>query len=151
MNNINVIQNWWNKGNITSAINALNMMNDTSIVMDVLNNTFAENLKVDLLNYENISQIINHSINLTNSRYESHIKAGLKTVLNILKHWEKNLIQIKTIPVGGGVDLAREERLKKVDACIDSFQNYYKSKGFEKALKRGDDVQEIAKLAQNHL
>lgn len=40
---IKVIQNWWTKGNLTSAINALNMMNDTSIVMDVINNTFAEN------------------------------------------------------------------------------------------------------------
>lgn len=30
-------------------------MNDTSIVMDVLNNTFAENLKIDSLNYENIA------------------------------------------------------------------------------------------------
>lgn len=31
------------------------MMNDTSIVMDVINNTFAENQKVDMLNYENIA------------------------------------------------------------------------------------------------
>ena len=43
MSSIKVILNWWNKGNITSAINALNMMNDMSVVMDVLNNTFAEN------------------------------------------------------------------------------------------------------------
>ena len=43
MSSIKVILNWWNKGNITSALNALSMMNDTSIVMDVLNNTFAEN------------------------------------------------------------------------------------------------------------
>lgn len=61
------------------------MMNDTSIVMDVLNNTFAENLKVDVLNYENIAQIIPHTINLVNSRYETHILAGLKTAVNILK------------------------------------------------------------------
>ena len=30
-------------------------MNDASIVMDVLNNTFAENQRVDSLNYENIA------------------------------------------------------------------------------------------------
>jgi hypothetical protein len=29
------------------------------------------------------------------------------------------MILIKTVPVSGGVDLAREERLKKVDACTD--------------------------------
>ncbi len=43
MQSIKVILNWWNKGNITSAINALNMMSDSSIIMDVLNNTFADN------------------------------------------------------------------------------------------------------------
>lgn len=43
ISNIKVVQNWWNKNSITSALNALSMMNDTSIVMDVLNNTFAEN------------------------------------------------------------------------------------------------------------
>ena len=63
------------------------MMNDTSIVMDVLNNTFAENEKIDTLNYENIALIIPHSITLVNSKYETHILAGLKTALNILKAW----------------------------------------------------------------
>lgn len=43
MSSIKVILNWWNKGNVTSAINALNMMNDNSVIMDVLNNTFADN------------------------------------------------------------------------------------------------------------
>lgn len=55
MGSIKVILNWWNKGNVTSAINALNMMNDMSVVMDVLNNTFAENQRIDMLNYENIA------------------------------------------------------------------------------------------------
>jgi hypothetical protein len=40
------------------------------------------------------------------------------------------MIKIKTIAVGGGVDLAREERIKKVDQCIDHFMGLYKSKGF---------------------
>ena len=55
MSSIKVILNWWNKGNVTSAISALNMMNDMSVVMDVLNNTFAENQRIDMLNYENIA------------------------------------------------------------------------------------------------
>lgn len=61
------------------------------------------------------------------------------------------MIQIKTVPVGGGVDLAREERIKKVDICIESLLNFSKTKGLEKALNRGDDVQEIAKQTDNHL
>jgi con80 domain of Katanin len=61
------------------------MMNDQSIVMDVLNNTFSENQKVEALNYENIAQILPHAISLVNSKYETHILAGLKTTLNIVK------------------------------------------------------------------
>lgn len=151
INSIKVIQSWWGKGNITSAINALNMMNDTSIVMDVLNNTFADNQKVDALNYENIAQIIPHAMNLANSKYETHILAGLKCTLNILKHFGQQMIQIKTVPVSGGVDLAREERLNKVDACIEHFINFFKCKGFQKSMKRSGEVQEVAMLLHNHL
>eukprot|EP00347_Sterkiella_histriomuscorum_P009360 403341515 len=150
-NQVNIIQNWWTKGNITSAINALNMMNDTSTVMDVVNNTFAENQKVDILNYENISTITTHCVTLVNSKYETHILAGLKAILNILKHWAPQMIQIKTVPVGSGVDLAREERLKKVDTCIENFKNFYKCKGFQKSLQREGEVQEIGKMVNNHL
>lgn len=92
ISSIKVIQNWWSKNNIASAINALNMMNDQSIVMDVLNNTFAENQKIEALSYDNISQILPHAISLVNSKYETHILAGLKTCLNILKHWGTPMI-----------------------------------------------------------
>lgn len=55
------------------------------------------------------------------------------------------------MPVSSGVDLAREERLKKVDTCIEHFMNFYKSKGFQKSLKREGEVQEIGMLVHNHL
>jgi hypothetical protein len=55
LSNIKVVQNYWVKGSITSALNALSMMNDPSMVMDLLNSTFAENSRIDNLNYENIA------------------------------------------------------------------------------------------------
>lgn len=130
MGSIKVILNWWNKGNITSAINALNMMNDQSVVMDVLNNTFAEGQKIDMLNFGDVANILHHANSLINSKYESHIMAGLKTTINIMKSFGQQMIQIKTVPVGGGVDLAREERIKKCDVCIENLHSIYKSKGF---------------------
>jgi hypothetical protein len=53
--------------------------------------------------------------------------------------------------VSGGVDLAREERIKKCDACIEQFHNLLKSKGFQKALKRKGEVSDIAMTLHNHL
>lgn len=92
MKSINVILNWWNKGNFTSAINAFNMINDVSVVMDVINHTFAENQKIDMLNYENIAQVLPHTTQLVNSKYETHILAGLKATQNILKIWGPQII-----------------------------------------------------------
>ena len=54
ISSIKVILSWWSKGNITSAINALGMMNDISIVTDVINATFANNIKIELLTYDNL-------------------------------------------------------------------------------------------------
>ena len=38
-----------------------------------------------MLNYENIAAIIPHTTSLVNSKYETHILAGLKATHNILK------------------------------------------------------------------
>lgn len=84
---VKVIMNWWNKGNITSAINALSMQGDLSVAMDVLNATFAKNQRLDLLNYDNIAAIMPHATNLVNSKYETHILTGLRTTLHILRQF----------------------------------------------------------------
>lgn len=87
--------------------------------MDVLSATFAKNQRLDLLNYDNIAAIMPHATTLVNSKYETHILTGLRTALHILKQYADPMIAIKTTPVGRGVDLAREERLSKVDNCVE--------------------------------
>jgi len=83
---------YWKSGNVASAINALNMMNDLSVTMDVINSTFAKGFKVQMLNMENVAQLIPHCMKLTNSKYETHILAGLKATLNILNFHKNALI-----------------------------------------------------------
>ena len=63
------------------------MMNDICVVNDVLNNTFVKNLRIETLNYENVTQILPHTMQLVNSKYETHILSGLKSTLNILSHF----------------------------------------------------------------
>jgi len=89
-----------------------------------------------LLNYDNIAYLVPVATNLVNSKYETHILTGLFTILNILKQFGEPMIQIKTVPVGRGVDLAREQRIEKVDACIDALFKFSESKGFQKARTR---------------
>ena len=120
------------------------MQNDLSVAMDVLNSTFAKNQRLDLLNYDNIAAILPHATALVNSRYESHILTGLKTAYHILKQFGETMVQIKTIPVARGVDLAREERIGKVDNCIEQFFKFNQSKGYQKAQTRAGEVAEEA-------
>ena len=68
------------------------MINDVCVVMDVLNNTFAKNIRVEMLNYENVTQLLPHTMQLVNSKYETHIMAGLKSTQNILNHFAPQII-----------------------------------------------------------
>lgn len=105
-----------------------------------------------MLNYENIANVIPHTINLVNSKYETHILTGLKSILNILREFSPKLIQLKTMPLGREVDLAREDRLRKADHCIEQFQKFSNCKGYQKALNRqGEEVQETASLVKNQI
>lgn len=60
---------------------------------------------------------------------------GLNSALHLLRHFGQGMIELKVAPVNPReVDLAREERIRKADECINQFQRFSKCKGFYKAL-----------------
>lgn len=134
-----------------SALNALSMMKDSSITMDLLNSTFAKNKRIEMLNFEKVKQLMPHIQDLIDSKYETHMKAGLKSALNVLNAFQNQIIQIKQTSVHGGIDLAREERIGKCDEVIECYFQLSKSKSFLKAMKREGEVSEIANTLNRHL
>lgn len=44
----------------------------------------------------------------------------------------------------GGVDIAREERIKKAEVCVELMWTLFKSNGLMKALNRKGEVGEVA-------
>ena len=68
-----------------AALNSLAMIKDPAVTMDLLNSTFAKNKRLDMLNYQKISQLMPFVQDMLDSKYETHNKAGLKTALNVLK------------------------------------------------------------------
>ena len=68
-----------------AALNALAMIKDPAVTMDLLNSTFAKNKRLDMLNYQKISQLMPFVQDMLDSKYETHNKAGLKTAYNVLK------------------------------------------------------------------
>ena len=131
---------------MSTAINSLNMQNDLSLSMDVLSFTLAQNKRVSSLVIENVTSVMPQIIALTNSKYETHLLAGLMSALNLLRNFSQGMIELKTAPVQRSVDLAREDRLRKTDECINQFERFSKCKGFSKALggQRSEKVKQIA-------
>ena len=115
---VKAIVSWWNKGQVGTAINSLNMQNDLSLSMDVLSFTLAQNTRVNSLVLDNVTAVMPQIIALTNSKYETHLMAGLMSALNLLRHFAQGMIDLKTAPVQRSVDLAREDRERKADECI---------------------------------
>ena len=136
-----------------AALNALAMIKDSTVTMDILNSTFAKNKRMDMLNYQRISQLMPFVQDMLDSKYETHNKCGLKTALNVLKAYNNQIIQIKQSSAMGGVDLAREDRLAKVEAVIEAYWELSKSKSFLKSLQRQGEVKDLAlelhKVMQN--
>lgn len=81
---ITVILNYWNKGDVTSALSAISMMSDLSVVMDVFSATFAEGLCIEYLTLEHVVSILPLALSLISSKYDPYIQTGIKTVQGML-------------------------------------------------------------------
>ena len=132
INSVNTIKHWWNKNsNASSAINSLNLQNDIGITMDVINATLAKGCRIDTLNHETLKAALPQVMNLLSSKHEAHLMAGLQTSLNLLRHFAPGIIELKNAPINPrAVDLAREERIKKVEEIIDKFEKIAQAPSF---------------------
>lgn len=81
---------------------------------------------------------------MIDSKYETHNICGLKSALNILKSFQQQIISIKSTPVHGGVDFAREDRLLKCESVIEGYFELSKSRSLAKALQREGEIREVA-------
>ena len=135
-----IIQN----NDMAAALNALRMIKDATVTMDILNSTFAKNKRMDMLNFQKITQLMPFVQDMLDSKYETHNKAGLKTALNVLKAYQAQIIAMKQSSAMGGVDLAREDRIQKCDAVVEAFYEMSKSKSFQKTMSRGGEIKDVA-------
>ena len=69
---------------MSAALNALQMIKDQSVTMDILNYTFARGKRMDMLNFQRIAQLMPFVQDMLDSKYETYNLAGIKTALNVL-------------------------------------------------------------------
>lgn len=55
------IIDYWQSRGVSSALNAMHMMNEPCVTMDVLSNTFAKNSRIEMLNYGHVAMLLPHA------------------------------------------------------------------------------------------
>jgi len=148
--NVNLVLNWWQAGNVHATINALSMMNDISVTQDVLKYCIVES-KVDGINIQTCSMLLPLAQNIIESKYESYIMTGLHTVAKLLSMFRPTITSALTAQVMSAVDLTREERLKKCQAALSAFLNILNSPALTKNVRRENQVGSLSREVKNQL
>jgi hypothetical protein len=81
---------------------------------------------------------------MIDSKYETHNKCGLNSAYNVLMAFSKPILEIKKSAVMGGVDLAREDRVRNADNVIECYFQLSKSRSYLKSMGREGEIKEIA-------
>ncbi|KXJ25296.1 Protein AKTIP-like [Exaiptasia diaphana] len=113
--NLSVIAKYWGDGEIKSAIQTAVNMNDSAILVDVLNVLC---LKQTLWNLDICLIILPQLKDLFISKYESYAQAAASALKLILRNFAPVIKSNMSAPPDSiGVDLVREERYNKCQAC----------------------------------
>ena len=146
-----LVLNYWKRGEITSALSALNMINDPSVIMDVFSATFSDGFSLEQVTLDHAVIILPLALGLIKSKYECYVQVGMRTTENIIKKFAEGIKAAREVPLFGGVDLAREERLKKGDACLDQFRVVFNDPIMKKIANKPGDIGKSARRLMTNL
>ena len=141
LNYMRSIKQWFQSNEIQKALFAINQLSDPALLVDAI--TMANNNRKLFQNQQlslNADQtFLSKSQIVIDSRYTPHVVWGLDLNLKLLGEYQKDIMNIR-MHGGGGVDLAREERIKKYDGLIDKFKQTYNHKRLIKNKNNTDEV-----------
>jgi hypothetical protein len=144
-NSLKMVAKWWSESNISSTINALNLMKDVTVTNDFFTNAFIrDDISKIPLSLDHAIGIIPHIKNLIGSKYEQYCKTGCKTGMVMLKLMSEKIFMIKSSFAGP----EKDEKLKKCEQIMDLFNAIYKSQNFAKLLKKTSSP-ELCKIANS--
>lgn len=107
---------------VPSTINYLNMINELAIYNDFLNYALLQSDTVRVpLTMDNTTFLLNHVLDLLKSKYDNYKKTGIKSATVMLKLFGERIISIKG-STSHGIDLTKEDRLKKCNSIIDIYK-----------------------------
>lgn len=104
----------WTSGNTRTAIDSAISMNDQSVIVDVLN---VLNAKSGLWNLDISASLLPHLKQLIAHKYEEYVMIACESLKIVLRNFGPLIKANLTAPPSYGVDLSREERHRKCNAC----------------------------------
>ena len=88
------------------------------------------NLTIDM-----VLNIFPNILQMVNSRHDVYFKTGINTAWIILNYFSDQIIQVLKTPVFSGVDLNREEKIRKYKIIIDYFTKLRENPRVQNNLK----------------
>ena len=130
------ISNLYKKGNYEESMAEAGLSKDLGVVNDFFRYAL---IKKDLnkisLKSDMAIQIFPTIINMINCKYDVYFKTGVNTAWTILNLFGDPIIDAMKIPLSGGIDLNREEKINKYKIIIDYFKKLRESPNLQDNLK----------------
>ena len=126
----------YKKGNYEETMAEAGLCKDLGVVNDFFRYAL---IKKDLskisLKSDMAIQIFPIILNMINCKYDIYFKTGINTAWTILNLFSDPIIDAIKTPLSGGIDLNREEKIKKYKIIIDYFKRLRESEILQNNLK----------------
>ena len=130
------ISDSYKKGNYEQSMAEAGLSKDLGVVNDFFRHAL---IKKDLnkisLKSDMAIQIFPTILNMINCKYDVYFKTGVNTAWTILNLFGDPIIDAMKIPLSGGIDLNREEKINKYKVIIDYFKRLRESPILQNNLK----------------
>jgi hypothetical protein len=132
------------QNNTEDAIAEIGYLKDLGVANDYLNySLIKKDIKLIYLNNDEILKLFPTILLLLESKYDNYFKTAYQSAYIILKLYQNTIIDAKTCAFVSGVDLNREEKLKKYEKIIDFF---YRIRISSKVAKNMNNNLELQKF-----
>ena len=122
INGLKIVASSCRKNNTEDAIAEVGYLKDLGIANDYLNySLIKKDIKLIYLNNDEVLKLFPTILLLLESKYDNYFKTAFQSAFVILKLYQNIIIDAKTCAFVSGVDLNREDKLKKYDKIIDFF------------------------------
>ncbi|XP_076333186.1 katanin p80 WD40 repeat-containing subunit B1-like isoform X3 [Tachypleus tridentatus] len=112
--NLHIVFAQWSTKDAKTALDTAVSMNDTSVIVDILN---VITLRPQLWSLDLCQVVLPTVYDLLQNRFETYMSAGCSCLKLILKNFASLINSNIAAPPGVGVDISREERYNKCVSC----------------------------------